>query len=53
MARLAKSCTIDEPISACIARQVPNGDILAQRIATPLVMAGYLLAKHKQILIRR
>jgi hypothetical protein len=53
MARLASDYTIDERISMCIARQVPNGDILAQRIAAPLVMAGYLLVKHKQILIRR
>jgi glutaconate CoA-transferase subunit B len=33
-------------ISVCIARQVADGDVLAQGIATPLVMAGYLLAKH-------
>jgi len=38
--------TIDELISVCIARQVTDGDVLAQGIATPLVMAGYLLAKH-------
>jgi hypothetical protein len=47
MARLASDCTIDELISMCITRQAPNGDILAQGIAAPLVMAGYLLVKHK------
>ena len=38
--------TIDELISVCIARQVVDGEVLAQGLATPLVMAGYLLAKH-------
>jgi hypothetical protein len=37
--------TVDELISVCIARQVADGDVLAQGIATPLVMAGYLLAQ--------
>ena len=46
MARVATQYTIDELISVCIARQVADGDILVQGIATPLVMAGYLLAKH-------
>ncbi len=46
MARAATDYTIDELISVCIARQVADGDVLAQGIATPLVMAGYLLAKH-------
>ena len=46
MARVATDYTIDELISVCIARQVTGGDVLAQGIATPLVMAGYLLAKH-------
>ncbi|MDY7077811.1 MAG: CoA-transferase [Chloroflexota bacterium] len=43
---MATKYTIDELISVCIARQVADGDVLAQGIATPLVMAGYLLAKH-------
>jgi hypothetical protein len=47
MARLASDYAIDELISMCITRQAPNGDILAQRIAAPLVMAGYLLTKQK------
>jgi acyl CoA:acetate/3-ketoacid CoA transferase beta subunit len=46
MARVATQYTIDELISVCIARQVADGDVLVQGIATPLVMAGYLLAKH-------
>ncbi|MFW5748888.1 MAG: hypothetical protein ACOCYT_04665 [Chloroflexota bacterium] len=37
--------TVDELISVCIARQVRAGDVLAQGINTPLVMAGYILAK--------
>ena len=45
MARVATDYTVDELISVCIARQVTDGDVLAQGIATPLVMAGYLLAK--------
>jgi glutaconate CoA-transferase subunit B len=36
--------TIDELICVCIARQVEDGEGLAQGIATPLVAAGYLLA---------
>ncbi len=37
--------TVDEIISVCIARQVTDGEVLAQGINTPLVMAGYILAK--------
>lgn len=37
--------TVDELISVCIARQIPDGVLVAQGIATPLVAAGYLLAK--------
>lgn len=37
--------TIDEVISVCIARQVVDGEVLAQGINTPLVMAGFILAK--------
>ncbi|NWF67815.1 MAG: hypothetical protein HXY40_01895 [Chloroflexi bacterium] len=37
--------TIDELISVCIARQVVDGEVLAQGINTPLVMAGLILAK--------
>jgi glutaconate CoA-transferase subunit B len=37
--------TIDELIAVCIARQIEDGQIVAQGIATPLVVAGYILAK--------
>jgi acyl CoA:acetate/3-ketoacid CoA transferase beta subunit len=37
--------TLDELISVCISRQIRDGEMVAQGIATPLVMAGYLLAK--------
>ena len=37
--------TIDELISVSISRQIEDGELLAQGIATPLVAAGYMLAK--------
>lgn len=37
--------TIDELMSVCISRQVVNGEVLAQGINTPLVMAGFILAQ--------
>lgn len=37
--------TIDELLNVCIARQVTDGEVLAQGINTPLVMAGFILAK--------
>ena len=37
--------TTDELICACIARQIEDGEAVAQGIATPLVAAGYILAK--------
>lgn len=37
--------TIDELISVCISRQIRDDEMVAQGIATPLVVAGYLLAK--------
>jgi glutaconate CoA-transferase subunit B len=37
--------TVDELICVCIARQIENGEVVAQGIATPLVAAGYILAK--------
>jgi acyl CoA:acetate/3-ketoacid CoA transferase beta subunit len=37
--------TIDELISVCISRHVVDGEVLAQGINTPLVMAGFILAK--------
>ncbi|MGD2252987.1 MAG: hypothetical protein PVF70_08755 [Anaerolineales bacterium] len=38
--------TIDELVCVCIARQVHDGEVVAQGLATPLVAAGYLLAWH-------
>lgn len=38
--------TADEIIVACIARQVKDGETVAQGLATPLVAAAYLLARH-------
>src|SRR5258708_12799048 len=37
--------TIDELMSVCISRQIRDDEMVAQGIATPLVRAGYLLAK--------
>lgn len=37
--------TVDELIAACISRQVVDGEVLAQGINTPIVMAGFILAK--------
>lgn len=42
----ASDFTTDELICVCIARQITDGEVVAQGISTPLVMAGYLLAKH-------
>lgn len=42
---IATDFTTDDLICVCISRQVKDGDVLAQGIATPLVAAGYLLAK--------
>ena len=41
----ATDYTTDDLICACISRQVEDGELLAQGIATPLVTAGYFLAK--------
>jgi glutaconate CoA-transferase subunit B len=45
MAPAADDYTVDELIAACIARQLEEGEVVAQGIATPLVVAGYLLAR--------
>nr|MBP8974519.1 hypothetical protein [Anaerolineae bacterium] len=44
-AQPAADYTLDELIAVCIARQVEDGDVLAQGLATPLVAAGYILAQ--------
>lgn len=41
----ATDFTVDELMCTCIARQIEDGEVVAQGIATPLVAAGYLLAK--------
>lgn len=38
--------TADEMMVVCIARQITDGEIVAQGLATPLVAAAYLLARH-------
>ncbi|MFP3854327.1 MAG: CoA-transferase [Anaerolineales bacterium] len=43
---MSEEYTIDELICTCISRQVVDGEVLAQGLATPLVAAGYLLAWH-------
>lgn len=42
---MSNTYTIDELISVCISRQIDDGEVVAQGIATPLVAAGYLLAR--------
>ncbi|MEO8391678.1 MAG: hypothetical protein ABI700_01680, partial [Chloroflexota bacterium] len=37
--------TVDELICVCISRQVIDGEVLAQGINTPLVVAGFILAQ--------
>lgn len=37
--------TIDELLCVCISRQVVDGEVLAQGINTPLIMAGFILAQ--------
>lgn len=43
MIRLAY--TVDELMSVCISQQIEDGEFVAQGIATPLVAAGYMLAR--------
>ena len=38
--------TPDEIMIVCMARQIKDGDVVAQGIATPMVTAAYLLARH-------
>ncbi len=40
-----QQATIDEVMAVCIARQIADNTVIAQGIGTPLVMAGYLLAR--------
>lgn len=43
---MAVEFTPDEIMLVCMARQVHDGEIVAQGLATPLVAAAYLLARH-------
>lgn len=38
--------TADEMMVICMARQIKDGEVVAQGLATPLVAAAYLLARH-------
>lgn len=38
--------TPDEMMVVCMARQIKDGEVVAQGLATPLVAAAYLLARH-------
>lgn len=38
--------TSDEIMVVCISRQLRDGEVVAQGLATPLVAAGFLLARH-------
>ena len=38
--------TVDEYMVVCMSRQLIDGEIVAQGLATPLVAAAYLLARH-------
>lgn len=38
--------TADEIMVVCMSRQVQDGEVVAQGLATPLVAAAYLLARH-------
>jgi acyl CoA:acetate/3-ketoacid CoA transferase beta subunit len=38
--------TVDELLCVCIAHQIQDGETVAQGIATPLVVSGYLLARY-------
>ena len=38
--------TADEMMVTCIARQLEDGECVAQGLATPLIAAAYLLARH-------
>lgn len=43
---MTANITTDEIMVTCISRQIVDGETVAQGIATPLVAAGYLLARH-------
>ncbi|MBN1666875.1 MAG: hypothetical protein JW862_07290 [Anaerolineales bacterium] len=40
------SASVDEIMVTCMARQIEDGEVVVQGLATPLVAAAYLLARH-------
>jgi glutaconate CoA-transferase, subunit B len=44
---IATEFTPDEIMIVCMARQINDGELVVQGLATPLVAAAYLLAKHR------
>ena len=46
MTKFEIDITPDEIMVACMSRQIRDGEIVAQGLATPLVAAAYLLARH-------
>ncbi len=46
MRTLTTDFTPDELMVVCMARQINDGEVVAQGLATPLVAAAYLLARH-------
>jgi glutaconate CoA-transferase, subunit B len=46
MKKQTSDITPDEMMVTCISRQVQDGELVAQGLATPLVACGYLLARH-------
>lgn len=42
---MTEEFTADEMIAVCISRCMENGDVVVQGLATPLTLAGYILAK--------
>jgi glutaconate CoA-transferase subunit B len=42
---MTREFSADEMIAACISRHIQDGDVVVQGLATPLTMAGYILAK--------
>lgn len=45
MTKYSNDYTLDELMCVCISRQVIDGEVVGQGIATPLVMAGVILAR--------
>jgi len=44
--KISVNFTPDEMMAVCMARQVQDGEVVAQGLATPLAAAAYLLARH-------